>query len=646
MSRERVIREVTPTPAPKKGASELKGARFKSFFGFEPSNELVQKRVDKINATLDLLANVARDITEKGGDADEFIYLRGNLTQQVQQVQGDKNSKNSVKRDLLGAIKQRATEALKEAKEKGPELIEAGRIQREQERQRLENERLRQQEIQRLTQSILTLKSQIDGALTKVEEACRKYDSEEGFFAGQCKLRRKDVEKAEQESDLAKAEKLLKNCLSASQSLWTNQVQPWTVTEELTRERKQTFKFYHDKVDTAVKGLPKSGLDEPAQKQADALRLGLTDLEKKQQDIEDGNARGGPDAWLVLIDQASQLYETAKKMELTGQLSSEKQERNEALDLLANNLNGKEDLESQVTMRAAIALRFNVEFATSEEFDNPLGTGIKKLGALYEVLSLVPQAHLAAGEGIMQLSYKEAEPDKERPNKFALRDKTSEGGGKVSTIVMTLPTDGETIKKKNASGTETEVEFFQSTALHEIGHAVDDTAGFMTGHRASSGYGQWQPSSEAEVRDKYVAALERVVGSGHKTELEEFVDNALKDITAKKPVQQSDKFIELVAHWDTLEKTAKIIAGLREGKAIWYKGGAAATAAADALGESRVYFEAYPGQWWSFVLSERSASVAEYQWRAPGEWFAEAYSLYYLKKLPESHPVAEFCKSA
>lgn len=645
MSRERVIREVTPKPTPKKGAGELKGARFKSFFGFEPSDELIQKRVDKINSVLDELANALRAIVEKRGDADALIYLHSSLAQDVQQVQGGKN-KNSVKRDLLGAIKRRAAEALKEVAENGPALIEAGRVKREKERLRLENERLRQEENQRLTQSILTLKLQISDVLGKVEGAYRKYGAEDGFFANTCKQRRKDVEEAERESDLAKAESTLKNCWKASEALWTRQVQPWTVTEELTRERKQTFKFYFDKLDTAVKGLPESGLEESAQQQANALRLGFTGLEQKKQEIEDGFARGGPDAWLVLIDKASQLYESTRRMELVRQLSSDKQERNETLDLLADGLNGKEDLESQATMRAAIALRFNIEFATSEEFDNPLGTGIKKLGPLYEVLSLVPQSHLAAGQGIMQISYKEAEPGKDRPNKFALRDKTSEGGTKVSTIVMTLPTDGEKIKKKNAAGTETELEYFQSTALHEIGHAVDDSAGFMTTNRASAGYGQWQSSSEMEVRNKYVAALEQVVGNEHKAELEEFVDNALKDITVQKPAQQSDKFIGLVTHWDALEKTAKIIAGLREGKAIWYKGGAAAAAAADALGESRVYFEAYPGQWWSFALSERSASLAEYQWRAPGEWFAETYSLYYLKKLPESHPVATFCKSA
>ena len=645
MSRERTIRQVTPRPAPKSGAGALKGERFKSFFGFEPSDELVQLRVEKVNSSLDELANAIRAVADKGGDVDDYVYLHRNLGQEVQQIR-DSDDKNSVKRDLLGAIKRRVAEALKEVKEGASELIEAGKVKREREKQRVENEQRQREENERLTQSILTLKSQIDDVLGKVEEACRTYGGEDGFFATLCKQRRKDVETAGQESTLTKTEGALKNCLKASEGLWARQVEPWVAQEKLTRERKQTFTFYFDKVDAAVKGLPESGLEGPAKQQADALRKGFTDLGKKKQDIEDGNARGGPDAWLVLIGEASQLYETAKKMELSGKLSGKTEERNEALDLLASDLNGKEDLESQATMRAAIALRFNVEFATSDEFDNPLGTGIKKLGALYEVLSLVPQAHLRAGEGIMQISYKEAKPGEDRSNKFAVRDKTSEGGSKVSTIVMTLPTDGEKIKKKNASGTETEVEFFQSTALHEVGHAVDDTAGFMNGKRSSPDYGQWQPSSEAEVSGKYVAALERIVGGGHKTELEEFVGAALKDSSVKKPVQEGDKFLGLAAHWDALEKTAKIIAGLREGKAIWYKGGAAATAAADALGESRVYFEAYPGQWWSFVLSERSASVAEYQWRAPGEWFAEAYSLYYLKKLDNDHPVAKFCKDA
>jgi hypothetical protein len=159
-------------------------------------------------------------------------------------------------------------------------------------------------------------------------------------------------------------------------------------------------------------------------------------------------------------------------------------------------LSGQAKLETQATMRAAIALRFGVEFATSYEFANPLGAGIKKLGALYDVLKMVPEAHLRAADGTMQISYKEAMLGGERPNKFATRDRPAEqGGGKFHTIVMTLPTDGEKIKKKNAKGEETELEFFQSTALHEIGHAVDDTEHFMERNRGNVGYGQWEPSS-------------------------------------------------------------------------------------------------------------------------------------------------------
>ncbi len=71
----------------------------------------------------------------------------------------------------------------------------------------------------------------------------------------------------------------------------------------------------------------------------------------------------------------------------------------------------------------------------------------------------------------------------------------------------------------------------------------------------------------------------------------------------------------------------------------------AAESAAKFLGGDKVYFEAYKGQWWGFDLAQRKKAVSDYQWRSPGEWFAEPYALYYQGKLDANHPVAKFCAS-
>lgn len=43
----------------------------------------------------------------------------------------------------------------------------------------------------------------------------------------------------------------------------------------------------------------------------------------------------------------------------------------------------------------------------------------------------------------------------------------------------------------------------------------------------------------------------------------------------------------------------------------------------------RIYQEAYTNDWWSYQQDTRTRKVSIYQFRAPGEWFAEAYAAYY-----------------
>ena len=43
----------------------------------------------------------------------------------------------------------------------------------------------------------------------------------------------------------------------------------------------------------------------------------------------------------------------------------------------------------------------------------------------------------------------------------------------------------------------------------------------------------------------------------------------------------------------------------------------------------RIYQESYAGTWTSYASEARARKVSLYQFRAPGEWFAEAYAAYY-----------------
>ncbi len=61
--------------------------------------------------------------------------------------------------------------------------------------------------------------------------------------------------------------------------------------------------------------------------------------------------------------------------------------------------------------------------------------------------------------------------------------------------------------------------------------------------------------------------------------------------------------------------------------------------------DGRVYHEAYEGQWVSYQLSARKTEVTEYQFRAPGEWFAEVYACYFTDKLKDGHPMKAWLDS-
>ena len=61
------------------------------------------------------------------------------------------------------------------------------------------------------------------------------------------------------------------------------------------------------------------------------------------------------------------------------------------------------------------------------------------------------------------------------------------------------------------------------------------------------------------------------------------------------------------------------------------------------LPDKRVYQQGYPGQWSSYDSAAQSLGLTNYQFRAPGEWFAECYAAYYVRTaprmLPSNHPL-------
>jgi hypothetical protein len=60
---------------------------------------------------------------------------------------------------------------------------------------------------------------------------------------------------------------------------------------------------------------------------------------------------------------------------------------------------------------------------------------------------------------------------------------------------------------------------------------------------------------------------------------------------------------------------------------------------------ARVYQQSYSKSWWSYDIAARGKRLTNYQFRAPGEWFAESYAAYFMGKLAKDHPVAAWLRN-
>ena len=68
---------------------------------------------------------------------------------------------------------------------------------------------------------------------------------------------------------------------------------------------------------------------------------------------------------------------------------------------------------------------------------------------------------------------------------------------------------------------------------------------------------------------------------------------------------------------------------------LWDKGNSGSDKAREG---NKVYQESYKNNFVSYLHATRAQKVSNYQFRAPAEWFAELYAMYYLGKLGNSHP--------
>jgi hypothetical protein len=190
---------------------------------------------------------------------------------------------------------------------------------------------------------------------------------------------------------------------------------------------------------------------------------------------------------------------------------------------------------------------------------------------------------------------------------------------------------------------------FNATLRHEIGHAVDAQLGIMATWGRQNAAGGWTKyGSYSAFVDAIIAAAGGMSGHGYPDErlykraMVHAVTNtmrftaaltALGGDAAAAAAFQSTGPVSVV--WEPRNWTGG-------GSGPWY------TNAWVTAGD-RNFQRAYDDQrsLYSFLAAERTARmVTQYQWRAPGEWFAEVYQVYYAEQEQGSNvPVGGILRS-
>jgi hypothetical protein len=181
------------------------------------------------------------------------------------------------------------------------------------------------------------------------------------------------------------------------------------------------------------------------------------------------------------------------------------------------------------------------------------------------------------------------------------------------------------------------MEYLGFAAAHEVGHGVDDKRGFMAKNGSGEKYGGWishgadcQPVADAA--GNHIAA-QFATSNFYKTpESKKYVLDKLMSKPAVRPAAApgTPDFHALDAFdkWHAMATADDVYRRQSDCDAI-------------KIGD-RIYHEAYPRSWVSYLAAARSKGLTGYQFRAPAEWFAELYAGWKSGKLGPKHPALEW----
>jgi hypothetical protein len=396
--------------------------------------------------------------------------------------------------------------------------------------------------------------------------------------------------------------------------------QPAAIVDKQRRTLEKTLKSYDETAYSFV----------DHDKRRDATTKGFA-LKKKLDEavaVKDTEARGR--AYSALQREMNTKLTALKKVAFKVQMT-EKGGAKEIDQMIAAMDSATDNPADIAACEAAIEARFGIDLKVP-----PDQMQKKTLPRLYKMLAKVPEWQ-AKQSKLKELDFK-VEPGKGSYYQ----------DGKISLNEIE-PTEGGSVKRPDVDpdgSKEVKANYFDFTTLHEVGHAVDDKIGFTTQRMGTAAFGGWKEESLESVLEwigEKSGFYNRYSGApkpGRKEDVQRLLRTFLTTKACTKPADASKPMGSLLPVWDVVVNdpiVAACVDGMTVGDKPW-KG--AGTKAAKVVVANRCCHEAYPGNWVSYEFGARaSTGISDYQWRAPGEWFAEIYALYYLDKLQNSHPM-------
>jgi hypothetical protein len=319
------------------------------------------------------------------------------------------------------------------------------------------------------------------------------------------------------------------------------------------------------------------------------------------------SAARGRKAEAIVDDTAKAKAIASVKQTVTEQIEQADALAKSVSDTMGKKTGKPDKKQKKAIFTAALKAQYGITI------DIPKGFKNSHLDRVFDMFGMVPKEH-ANQDMLKKLLY------------FKTKDWDGSGAYNKDELAIKMGNFGKAEKSEDYSidGVTVPANSFDVTTLHEIGHAVDNKHKFMENHGTNTGCGNWQIETIDSVVAAYLPKAKSVAAPSVAV-----TDPILKRVI-KAALESGDTEQPNDINNDDWQKIKVFLTDyclpIRSSESPWFE-------TAQVVVNERVYQQAYKAKWVSYKHASRAATrVNNYQWRAPGEWFAEIYAITWLAK--------------